>query len=195
MKRKEKKNFYVIALAVLITISMIGSIFAIVLDNYQSNNIKYGKYSFVVTNTGTYKVKVNGQFMEFTYFPSDLERIPLDSRVKEKLSNSAAFAIIFDPVESNQSLEFVDYVRYEIQNQVQKQVFFGITQESERYLLPVLGCDNATAAVPLILIVNSDNTSIAIDKDNENCILMNARLRDIIAAKDRIVYSMNNIMQ
>jgi hypothetical protein len=61
--------------------------------------------------------------------------------------------------------------------------------------MPVLSCENASFEVPFIIINNSDNTSIVFDKDNNNCIIMNARLREVIAAKDRMVYLLNDIME
>lgn len=196
MKHKDKdRKTFVIVLAIIITLSMVGSIFGVVLSNYQSDNIKYGKYSFTITNTGTYKVKIDGKMMEFLYYPSELERIHVDPGIKYKILNAQVITLIFDPVESNDSLEFIDYIRYDIQNQIPKQTVFGITQQSDKYLMPVLSCDNATVEVPLIVVHNSDNTSIVLDNNNDNCIIMNARLREVIAAKDRLVYLVNGVME
>lgn len=195
MKHKDNKKMYVIIFAIIVSLSMIGSIFGIILDNYQTNKIKYGKYSFTVTNAGTYNVKINGKMTEFMYFPTDLERIPFDAGIKDKLLNSQAFVLLFDPVESNDSLEFIDLMRYELPNQISKQVVFGITRQSDKYIMPVLSCDNATATVPFVIITDSSNTSIVFDPLNNNCIIMNARLKDVLAAQDRLVYTLNGVMQ
>jgi len=193
--RKDNKKMLVIIFAIIVTLSMVGSIFGIILDNYQTNKIKYGKYSFTSTNAGTYNVKINGKMMTFQYFPSELERIPFDAGIKDKLLNSQAFVLLFDPVQSNDSLQFIDLMRYELPNQISKQVIFGITRESDKYIMPVLSCDNATATVPFVIVHDSINTSITFDPLNNNCIIMNARLLDVIAAQDRMVYTLNGVMQ
>jgi hypothetical protein len=193
-KQKESKTF-VIVLAVIITLSMVGSIFGVVLSNYQTDTIKYGKYSFTITNAGTYKAKIDGKMMEFNYYPSELERIPVDPGVKDKILNAQAVVLLFDPVASNDSLEYIDFIRYEMQSQFPVQTAFGITNESDKYIMPVLRCENATIEVPFIILNNSANTSIVFDPNNNNCIIMNARLLEVIAAKDRLAYLLNNVME
>jgi hypothetical protein len=206
---KRKKRISII-FTVGIAIIMVASIFAIVIDNQSQGLPQYNKHSFVLTNanelTGTngYKTKINGTFQEFYYYPSDLERINLSSNIITTIKNGQGIGFIFNPEENlTDNLQYIDVIRYELQSQIDKPVYFGITQNSSKYdlpvatkySLPIVDCDSATAQFPLILINTSLDTSFIESTNNPNCIIMNAKLRELLAAKDRLVYSYYDIMK
>ena len=169
---------------------MILSIFAIVLDN-QNNQLKYNGYKFSLTNEG-YKVKVNDKIHTFKYYPSQLEIFNLSDDTKKLLSESVALAMVFNPNSSIDDLAYIDYARFSFDEKIDKPVYFALTKESESYSLPVLGCENATSEIPFLLFNISTDTSIFTDG---NCIVLNAKLLDIIAVEERIAYQMLGIMR
>jgi hypothetical protein len=199
---KNKKRMGII-LTVAIAFIMIISIFAIVIDNQSQSLPNYNKHSFVSATNG-YKTKINGTYMDFYYYPTDLEQIPISSDIISKLKNSQGIGFIFNPEDNVQdNLQYIDTIRYDLEQQIDKPWYFGITQNSTKYNLtvvtdysfPVIDCENATEIFPLILVNTSLNTSFIESSNNPNCIIMNAKLRDLLAAKDRLVYTYYGVMQ
>lgn len=189
MKNKEPKKWGIILITVFIAFSMILSIFAIVLDN-QGSQIKYNNYKFTPTNEG-YKVKIDNKWFTFQYYPGQLENIYVDDTIKNDLKNNMAYVILFNPLENSEYLQYIDFARFDFDSKIDTQVYFAITNESDKYLLPVLSCNNATAENPFLFFNIDDNTSIT---KNNNCIILNAKGTDIIALEERIVYIILGVM-
>lgn len=190
--KKKKSNRSAIIITILISAFMILSVFEVVLFyNPGTDQLKYGKYSFNTVQSG-YQVKANGKYYVFDYFPSDVEQINLSPSISSQLKNAQALIFSFNPEESADNLQYVDTLRYELSQQSPIPIIAAVTNISLNYSgLPVLTCTNATNLVPVILLNISADTSIS---QNDNCIIMNAKLKQIVAAKDRIVYSMLGIM-
>ncbi len=193
MKRKEKTNYGMIFFAVFIILSMVFSIFIIILDNPSQGTLVYNKKDFSVTETGTYKVKIDGKFMEFNYYPSELERIPLSPETLSTIKKAQNVIVIFDPNMTTEDLMFSDLARFELQTQLPVSLGFAMTKDSALYALPVVQCEQATAEYPIIFI-NSSSTTGFITTENPYCIVMNGRLREIVASKDRLVYTYLGVM-
>jgi len=193
--RKNKKKWTVILVSSFIVFSMVISIFGIVVDN-QSNGIPdYNKHSFTASTNG-YKTKINGTYMEFYNYPTELESIPLSSDIITLLKNSSGIAFVFDPQDNiTDNLVYIDIIRYELEKQIDKPSYFGITQESDKYTLPIVSCANATSTFPFIVINSSITAEFYISAENPNCIIMNAKLRELLSAKDRLIYTYYGIMK
>lgn len=192
------KKLSVILVTGFIVFSMVISIFAIVLDNPSQDVPSYNKYSFAYTNNNGYKTKINDKYMEFYYYPADLERINLSNEIMTKIKSSGSIAFVFDPNDNRtDNLMFIDAIRYDLesQSQLDKLVYFGITSNSTKYLLTVADCSQATDSQPMILINTSSSDVGFFQTENPNCIIMNAKLRDILAAKDRLVYTYYGVMK
>lgn len=190
--RKEKSNKTgIILITIFLALSMILSIFAIVIDN-PDNGSKYNGYKFTVAQDG-YKVKYNDKFYTFTNHPLQLEAFNLSSDTKQLLTSSQAIAVIFDPNASQQDLEFIDYARFNLESKADKPIYFAVTQESETYaMLPVLSCENATSQIPFIYFNLTTEPSIS---QVDNCIIVNGKLSDVVALEERIAYQMMGIMK
>ena len=190
-----KKKLTVMLISGFIVFSMVISIFAVIVDNQSNDNSNYNSHKIITTNTG-YKTKINSNYQDFHYYPSELERINLDSGIITKLKNSQAVAFIFDPKENvTENLQYIDLIRYETGLQFDKPTYFGVTSNSTKYTLPIVTCDNATAEIPFILINISSNTSFTVSSSNPNCIIMNAKLKELLATKDRLIYTYYGIMK
>ncbi|MGV8141343.1 MAG: hypothetical protein ACP5NW_02795 [Candidatus Woesearchaeota archaeon] len=192
-KHKDKKRFSVILVTAFIVFSMVVSIFAIVLDNQSQSIPDYNKYSFAFTDVG-YKTKINNKYLDFYYYPADLENINMSSDIISLLKNSQSIGFVFDPEDNvTDNLLYIDVIRYDLQTQLDKTVDFGISQNSTKYILPVMDCSSAAEYYPIIIIDTSSDDGFAVS-DNPYCIVMNARLKNILAAKDRLVYSYYGVM-
>jgi hypothetical protein len=168
---------------------MIISIFGVMLGN-PDQTLKYGKQKFTPLDNG-YITTINGESLLFQYYPSELERINLSEDIQSKIANSQAIIIVFNPNMTDEELQYIDYIRYELQTKIEKPMGFGILKESEKYALNILSCDNATNEIPFIIINDSSETAFSMQGD---CIYMNARLRDNIAAAERLIYTSYGVM-
>jgi hypothetical protein len=203
-RSEQRKKRMGMILTVFIAFIMVASIFAIVIDNQSQGLPDYNKHKFVTSNNG-YKTKINGTYQEFYNYPSDLERIPISPDIINRLRSGQGIGFIFNPEDNiTGNLQFIDIIRYDLQTQFDKPIYFGITQNSSKYSsipvatkysLPVVECGSATEMFPLVLINASLNTSIVVSDENPTCFIMNAKLKDLLAAKDRILYTYYGIMQ
>jgi len=192
-QRKKRVN---IIITIVVGFLMVASIFAyVIFDTGQSNNeLSYNKFTFQTVNNG-YRTKINGAYYDFTYYPSELERINISNDIAGKLMNAQGIIFVFDPNETIDNLQYSDYVRLDLSKQLTTPVIFGITEPSNTYTsMMVLGCTNATAQYPFILLNISSSSTFEQDSKYPDCIIMNAKLKEIIALKDRLVYRMLGVM-
>ena len=103
------------------------------------------------------------------------------------LSTSALKCIIFTFVFC------IGYLKSEINYEVSgKVVYSGVLKSSLEYDLPILTCTNATLKTPVIIFNMSDNTSIV---EIDNCIYLNARGREFLRLRDRLLYSYYGVIE
>ena len=192
---KRKKKFNII-MTVVVGFLMVASIFAFVLfDTGQTtSSMTYNSKTFTTTNSG-YRTKISGKYMDFYYFPSELERINLDPSIISMVKNSQGIAFVFDPNDNTtDDLTYIDTIRYDLQTQMDKPTYFGISGNSPNYNLPIISCENSTAIVPFFIINISTETSFNLSQKYPYCVTMNGKLKDILALKDRLVYTYYGIM-
>ncbi len=201
-KREKRKQRVNIIMTIIVGVLMVASIagYAIIDNGSVSGNLKYNKNSFSVIqdNYGNsyYRTKINNKYMDFYYYPSDIERINYSSDITPLLKNSQAVVFAFDPNDnSSDDLVFIDTIRYDLGQQLDKPTYFGILNASSNYQLPVISCMNASYYTPMFIINISTDTGFEASSGNPYCIYMNAKLKDILAAKDRIVYTYYGVMQ
>jgi hypothetical protein len=193
--RDNKKRWTVILVAGFIVFSMVISIFAIVLDNQSGGTPNYNKNSFVATDYG-FKTKIDGKYMDFYYHPIELERIVMDENTAKLFRESSGVAFIFNPNDNaSNNLQYVDAFRFDLRLQMRENpIFFGITQESDKYDLPIIDCLNATINFPFVLMNFSSETGFYPSEDNPYCIILNGKFMELMAAKDRFVYTYYGVM-
>ncbi len=195
MKKNKEKKTGIILMAIFISLLMILSIFGIVLDNItSSDNFEYGKQKFTQTENG-YSTKINNKQMSFYYFPSEIEHINISEDIINKLNNAQLVVFLFNPNAANEQLQYVDAARFDLEQQSNIPIYSGITESSELYpTLPVLSCENASVQTPFIILNISSSAGFAADETNPDCIIMNARLKDIIILQERLIYGLYGII-
>ena len=197
-KRKKRINIIISIIVACLMIASIGG-YAILNNSSSTNDATYGDYNFKIVQSSdgstVYRTSINGKYQDFLYFPSEVSRINITSEVYNKIKNSQAIIITFDPNETSDNLVFIDIMRYNLQNKVSKPIYFGVTNTSSTYPLQVISCANATNYMPFLLLNISATTSIVANKENPNCIILNGKLRDITALSDRMAYILDDVMK
>ena len=190
MKKEKSKKTFIIVITTFIALSMIVSIFAVVVDN-QGSKLEYNNQKFTLTEQG-YKTKINGNYYIFQYFPAEIESITLTPEAKSLLDNSQGLIVLFDPNADSENLLYLDFARFSMDEKLDRQIFFAVTNESAAYALPVLSCQNATSSLPIIYFNLSTEVSVTNDG---SCIIANAKLREILGVEERMVYHMLGVME
>ena len=198
LKREEPKKEGLSKQAILtifLGALMVLSVFGIMFGSYSSGGekLEYGEQTFKRTDTG-WSTEIDGERVEFTYFPSDLEELNISKDVVDKLLDSKVAYVTFNP--SSENVQNLELMRFELQKSFSQlfgtYMMLGITEPSDVYAQPLIDCTNATAKTPVISIVESNMTNAFIDGD---CIVLETEEYSVIALKDRLLYSMLGIIQ
>ncbi len=187
-KKHEKKNKMGIWVIILIVVLMLTSTIGYVFKG--GSKEKYNDFSFSRTDDGRWYTKINGKQFAFNYFPSDLESINLSSEIIDKIKNTNMVYFTHDP-ENHYSGDiallkemFWPYFQIYADN--------GLTLNNT-FNLPVIDCDNATTALPVIYFKESNQTGFYLDN---NCIICELRPgEDFTALKERLLYSLFGVME
>ncbi|MBN2368606.1 hypothetical protein JXC34_06300 [Candidatus Woesearchaeota archaeon] len=196
-KKKKDNRMKKILIGIFMSIFMISSIGSVMIYYGNNNNdenkftAEYSGKEYVfmrkVDNSGFQYYEVSSESRSFTafYLPEQLSYIDADNASKEKIRESQAFYLVFDP--ESQGLTYIDYLRFELGKNIppEKYFFEGITSESEIYQLPILTCQNASEFVPVIIIENANSTKIS---STGNCIRVEFASHDISRVLDLLIY-------
>lgn len=142
-----------------------------------------------------------GFFIESDYgdihgysYPSSLEAISFDSALVQYIQSSSQLIILFNPEDS--ALEYIEVLRsaFAVDDlpAFAQEASFAITTNSSLYLYPVLDC----ASTPLpTLYLHTANVTSPLIYQNQGCIVLEAaRWEDLFTLKDRVVYTLADIM-
>jgi len=155
---------------------------------------RYNGYVFT-SKDNMWFVKINNKEFSFNFHPSDVDNITMNPAIKEKLLNTLMIYITFDP---DNHPKYIDLARFSLSKAFQEKGIYVencITKENKDYFLPVVDCKNATKHVPVIKFELSENNETNLILDG-NCIIAKAKDdTDIIKLKDRLLYSILNIVK
>jgi hypothetical protein len=195
MPEKKKGVSKAVILTLIIGGVMLLSTFAIMFSGYNSgqDTVPYGDYTFKRT-TGGWMIKVDGKEAKFGYHPADLENINLSSDITKKLAESKVLYVTFNP--NTKHVDRFELARFELGQSLIE--FFniysmpGITENNSAYKQNMVTCANATSTVPVISLVEGNETKISMEND---CVTLEADQYVIGALKDRLLYSMLGVMK
>ena len=182
----------IIVIAILFV--LFGSVIAFSLLYYSpnsgaaQNSFSYGGSEFFRTESGV-STDFEGQLIEFFFYPEDLSNTDA-SLIVEKLRSSQ-----FIYATSRPSDEFADLIS-EAEFNVGRiigskrsailEVAFTVPNDFGK---PVITCENATLAVPVILF-NSTNGTTGVS-ENRNCIVVNFESEiEFYKIRDKVVYEL-----
>jgi len=196
MKRdnREKRNKILLSvfIAAIMILSVLGFFYGTGGDeNAAKYTINNKTYSFSRENN-QYVVTLNkNEKVGFYYLPFEIE-LNMSDEIANSIKNSMVIYLTFDPEAANPS--YIDVVRFDLANTfVSKQIYVidGITEENEKFSLPIVSCGNATAYVPVILLQEANITSLEMEN---NCIKMQGKSLDFIKFRDLVIYKLYGIL-
>lgn len=173
---------------------MVLSIFGIIFSGYNSGRekVSYNGYEFRQTNEG-WSTKIGEQEVQFNYLPESLSEIEIDNSVTELISNSKVIYVTFNP--NSKKVQALELMRFEFGNSLStlfgKFVMNGVTEKHEKYSQPIVNCMNATAMIPVVKLVESNETKA---RAEEGCLILEVDEYSAIALEERIVYDLLGIL-
>jgi len=196
---KEKRNK--IFIGVIVTIFMVSSIAGVVLyrsdgnDNQNTQTLTLGgkDYNFEqkldeFKNPYYFVSDKSDQFYVY-YMPQQLSSI-MDNATQDYLKNLNYFYMGFSPNDEN--IQFIDYLRFDLRKNLPQSVYFAdaVTEQSDKYNLPVVTCANASVNSPVVLLKSSNVTEISA---KGNCVSIKFVQYDSLRVRDLFVYLLRGI--
>ncbi len=184
-----------IIMAVILVSIMVLSMFGIML-NQGNETIKYNGIKFEVdTENQGYLAHLEQGKIFFSALPESLENVEFSSNICNSLKNSNTITILFDPTSEN--LNFIDFIRLNIQKAIKDQISFAITETSDVYpLYPVGNCSMATPENPILFLnYNKNNTIVSFKEQSANCFVASAKDNSFIILRDRLLYCYYGVME
>lgn len=146
---------------------MITSVFGVMFYGFAGgeDTVKYEGHKFIATPQG-YATKIDGKTYYFDVLPQDLENININEGIKSELSNSNALIITSDPKSSY--IQDIAVSSYNINAILTEQGKYTANAfNSANNQLPVITCMNATPGLPVMEIIESNQTTATL---SNNCI-------------------------
>ena len=177
--------------SMFIVFIMISSVIGYMWGKDIGDKFEYKDYSFLRKNN-QWMLKHDKNELYFDYFPEEVENIDIGTDAVARLrgvieidstysaNDSYAEAIAKAQYDMNEVLWVVSntYIRA------------GMTEENE-FDLPVINCNDSTAAVPVLYFKKSNITRVTLDE----CVIAEAKSDvDIIRIKDRLLYGILGII-
>jgi hypothetical protein len=196
-KEKRTKVF----IGIVIAIFMVSSIAGVVLYRSEGNGSKNAQtltlggkdYNFEqkLDEFGNAYYFVSDSTDQFSvyYMPQQLSSI-MDNETQEYLTNLNYFYMGFSPNDTN--IQFLDYLRFDLRKNIPSDVYFSdaVTEQSDKYNLPVATCGNASANSPVILLKSANVTEISA---KGNCVSISFAQYDSLRIRDMFVYLLRGI--
>lgn len=196
-KRQRKIQIIMGVVLVLLMVMSVGGIFfSPSNNNSNSNKLTYGGHTFTIepldgTNQYVYVTQINKQKLFFYNLPQDTLFVNVKGNFSKLVSN-ASFVVLTGNMSSRYA-SLYDSMRFQV-NQLGKQVVLGGTVETNATsdLYGYYTCDNATAQMPVIQIVNSNVTQINVV---DSCVQVTVQQQNLGAVRDRILYTLLGIIK
>ncbi len=185
LKKEEKRQkrirmimgFFIISIMVLSSVAFIFVFYAPNNTPSVSGQLKDAKL-----RDGVLYVPLNGEEIPFYSYPG--QGIVIPEEALSLIGNAESIVFLFDP-EDKINLPFIEQVRWDFANYVQKPQGAAVTVESDLYNYPVGECDQATSEQIIIKLINGTN-NITVDG---SCIVINGFQTDFLLSRDSILYS------
>ena len=178
-------------IGLLIVIIMVSSSAGIMLSRDNDNNVKYNGYTFTRANSG-WILNTDGKEMIFNFHPLDVEEIPIEDKVIDRLDVVQAYLTF----EVGKKLQYIDMIRFEfitaMQDNFETYIESGVLNKTDAYDFPIIDCINATKDIPVIKFVFANETKVYVDG---NCIIAEAQSElDFLAITEKILYKLLGVM-
>lgn len=191
MKREKKSNKKQMLIVGIIAFLMITSIVGFIYSGGSGVkefdlkfNQKQGRWSTIIDNREAI----------FTFLPSEVYELEVKSEIISRMTNTLEVDATYDANSSD--AQAMALAIYEIQRtfsfNFDKFLRAGLTTNFSQNI-PIITCDDATAAVPVVYFKQGNETKVYLEGD---CIIAEARnANGIIRIKDRLLYGMFGVIR
>lgn len=191
MKKDNTKRNKIIW-TVIIVVLMSSSIFGYAMFGAEEQTT-YNKFKFTKTQAG-WQTKINKEIIQFYFHPSEVENLNLSSDIIDVIRDKSMIYLTFNPDE--EELGFIDLARFDLANIFLNNLDIyteSATTKNSTPNFPIIDCSDATDSIPVLKLMLSNSTEF---EKQDNCILLKARTgQDILALKDRLLYSLLGVME
>lgn len=193
MREKEKNTkakFFSIFIVVIMTASVLG--FFIGGGRSGEQSIEYNGYNFVRKDNG-WMVLLNNRQLYFDYYPEQVSDIEVSKEIIDKFDTLEIDITNNANTTSPESIALAQYmIKQNIESTTNTYIRQGLTGEND-FSLPIITCDDATQAVPVLYFKESNETKIYAEN---NCVMVEARTEiDFLRIKDRLLYGFFGIIK
>jgi len=191
-EEKKKKIRKELVWTIIVTVIMVSSVITFVwIGEDEGPSLTYKEYNLISKDNG-FVYKQDGNEFTFRFFPTEVEEYVKDVNTS-KLKKQMLY-ITFDP--SSKLIQSTEVLRFELSNDLPKiDVYLGQGITDNRtgvYNLPIIDCADASADVPVIKLVEGNETKIT---QEGNCFIFEAKNDyDMIRFKDLILYILLGIL-
>jgi len=190
MRKKNKKNYGGIFVALFFAFIMITSVVGYIFGGSDTRTAKFGGLKFKLTNLG-WQSKINNQVYFFSYNPTEIEDVELPSSVQLTGIQQIDLTYDFNSTFREGMAESI----FEMGNALTNHGVFvrgGFTTNTS-YEIPIITCDDATRFVPVVYLVESNQTDISV---YNYCIIIEGQdSRSFMPIANRLTYQIMGIME
>jgi len=190
-EKKEKKR---IGLLVFIIIIMVGTSFSVFLYGGapQSEVVKYNGIRFKGDGS-IWKAKINGHEAAFTFLPEEAKPISMPEDAGSRLEGRFEIDTTSDANSSfKEAIALAQHQMGLTLSAYNSYLRNGFTANNS-FNMPIISCQKATQAVPVVYFRHGNSTNIHLEKD---CIVAEASSNsEFIRVKDRLVYGMLGVIK
>ena len=185
-QRKDNSKMWSVGMSVFIAILMVLSVFGVLIGSY-TNEIRYGKHKFARTDIG-YETKLDGKMVQFYTLPPETFYLNFSNETRAKLFTAPFIVTTFNPNIANQSISAIELARFDLLNEIGNlKVYNAVSEYSEQYAnVPLVTCENASIATPLIIFNVSDRLEVI---DTGACVYFNGKANDFLKIRDLMLYA------
>ena len=190
---KTKKILFTAVIGFVLLSSIIGFTYSAIpiLPSAQQGNLKFNGIEFFPTATGV-AADIDGQFVEFTYYPNELGNLDTAGAVS-RITSSRMVYVTSDP-NSTLAGDFSG-LEYDIGRALERNhnTFIEVAFTANNpFGKRIITCDDANAFVPVVFF-NSTNGTTAITLEN-NCIIVNVGSENgFNRVHDKLIYELLGI--
>lgn len=183
-EKKEKRKWGLILFIVFI---MIGTSFSFIFYGFSTVSEKVKYNGFIFTNRdNVWIAKINGRDAAFSFLPSDVENVFAFDDAFKRLQGRLEIDVTYDV--NSTFKESIAIAQHQLGLTLANYNIYlrkGFTTNNT-YNLPVITCNDATLAVPVVYFRHGNTTNIHVEND---CIIAEAlNNADFIRVKDRLLY-------
>ena len=191
MKEKKEKRRW--GLMLFIVMIMVGTSFSVVFFGFSGTRevVKYNDIKFARMQD-RWEAKINGKNAAFSFLPNEVEVIP-DNESAKLLQNKFEIDVTYD--QNSTFKEAMALAQHQMGLTLANYDIFvrkGFTSNNT-FGLPIIGCKDATAQVPVVYFRHRNETKIF---NKNSCVIVEASSNaEFIMAKDRLLYSILGVIK